>query len=114
MTLEIGPTGDIVRVRWIVEDQRRVFVEFRNGQTATLNSDDPVDWDAGNVLLLTRDGARTSFERVPAELWPEESWVGVVRLHLTDVIVIDTSGRLRLVPTSDVDCKASARRSTSP
>ena len=48
MTLEMGPAATFVRVRRIDEDQRQVFVELRNGQTATLNGrDDPVDWDGG-------------------------------------------------------------------
>jgi transitional endoplasmic reticulum ATPase len=105
MTLEMGPAGDLVRVRRIDEDQRQVFVELRNGQTATLNSDDPVDWDAGTVLLVTRDGGRTSVDKVPADVWPEESWVGVVRLHLSDCLVVETNGQLRLIPTNRVECK---------
>ena len=105
MTIELGPPGDLVRVRWIDEDQRRVVLELRNSQTATLNSDSPVGWDVGAVLLMTREGGQPSFEPVPVELWPEESWVGVVRLHLSDAVVVDTSGRLRLVPVNDVECR---------
>jgi transitional endoplasmic reticulum ATPase len=105
MTAELGPAGDLVRVRWVDDSQRKAFVESRSGQTATLSSEDSVDWDVGTVLHMTRDGERTSFEKAPAGLWPEESWVGVVRLHLPDVIVVDTSGRLRLVPTGPVPCK---------
>ncbi len=103
--MELGPAGDLVRVRWVHEDRRSFILEFRNGQTATGNSDGPVDWDPGSVLLMTRDGERTSFDPVPAELWPEESWVGVVRLRLPDVIVVDSGGRLHLVPTSRVECE---------
>jgi ATP-dependent 26S proteasome regulatory subunit len=105
MTIGLGPAGDLVRVRWIDDDHRRVFIEVRNGQTATVNTTDPVDWDVGTVLLITRTGESPAFDTVPAELWPEESWVGVVRVHLPDVLVVDTSGRLRLVPRSGIDCK---------
>lgn len=42
---------------------------------------------------------------MPAELWPEESWVGVVRLHLSNVVVVDISGRWRLVPMNGVECR---------
>lgn len=104
MSLEIGPAGDLVRVRWIDEDRQKVILELRSGQTATVNCDELFDWGVGTVLLMRRDGERTSFDTVPAELWPEESWVGVVRLHLPDVTVVDTSGRLRLIPTSAVPC----------
>ena len=103
--LNVGPAGDLVRVRWIGEDRRGAFIELRNGQTATLNSDVPVDWDVGSVLLLTRDGERTSVDKVPADLWPEDSWVGVVRLHLADCLIVETSGQLRKVPTRGAECK---------
>lgn len=105
MGMELGPSGDLVRVRWIDKDQRRALLELRNGQSATLNSDSPVDWDVGAVLLMTREGGQPSFEAMPVELWPEESWVGVVRLHLSDVVVVDTSGRWRLVPMNGVECR---------
>ncbi len=105
MTLEMGPVGDLVRVRQIDDDQRLVFVELRNGQTATLNSDDPVDWDTGTVLLVTHDGGRTFVDKIPANVWPEESWVGVVRLHLADCLVAETNGQLRLIPVNGVKCK---------
>ncbi len=105
MTLKLEPWGDLVRVRWIDQDNRRGLLELRSGQTATFNSDNAVDWDVGTVLVMARDGGRTSWDRVPAESWPEESWVGVVKLQLPDVILVNTSGRLRLVPTSKVVCK---------
>ena len=104
MTLEMGPAGDLVRVRRIDEEHRQVFVESRNGQTATLSSDAPV-WDAGAVLLVTRDGGRTSVDKVPADVWPEEPWVGVIRLHLSDGLLVETNGQLRLIPMNGVECK---------
>jgi hypothetical protein len=33
MVMQLGPPGDLVRVRWIDEDQRRVTLELRTGQT---------------------------------------------------------------------------------
>lgn len=105
MVMELGPPGDLVRVRWIDEGQRRVALELRTGQTATLNSESPLDWEVGAVLLMTREGSQPSFEAMPAELWPEESWVGVVRLHLSNVVVVDISGRWRLVPMNGVECR---------
>jgi DNA polymerase III delta prime subunit len=105
MVMELGPPGDLVRVRWIDEDQRRVTLDLRTGQTAALNSESPLDWEVGAVLLMTREGSQPSCEAMPAELWPEESWVGVVRLHLSDVVVVDISGRWRLVPTNGAECR---------
>ena len=103
--MKLGPAGDLVRVRWIDENRRRAFIELRSGQTGTVDSDIPADWGAGTVLLVTRSGEQTSADRVPSELWPEESWVGVIRLQLDDATVVDTSGRLRLVPKSTIQCR---------
>ena len=105
MPLDLGPAGDLIRVQWIDDDRRQIFVELRSGQTATLRSDNPVEWDVGTVLLMSRDGGQAPFETVPPDLWPAEPWVGVVRLHLPDVLVVDTSGRLQLVPINNVECK---------
>ena len=33
-------------------------------------------------------------------MWPDELWVGVVKLKLPDITIIDTAGRLRTVPTT--------------
>lgn len=54
---------------------------------------------------MTREGGQPSFEAMPVELWPEESWVGVIRLHLSDIVFVDTSGRWRLVPMNGVECR---------
>jgi len=104
-TPKLGVAGDLVRLRWVDDARQGVYVEFRNGQTAAFTLDERVNWEIGTVLLMTRDGGRTSFDPVPSALWLEESWVGVVRLHLPDEVLVDTSGRLRLVQKSDVDCK---------
>ena len=105
MAIEIGAAGDLVRVRWIAEDRQYFAMELRNGLVATGTSGYPVDWAVGATLRIVRENGQTSFEPMPAELWPDEPWVGVVRLQLPDVNVIETGGRLRLIPINEVDCK---------
>jgi transitional endoplasmic reticulum ATPase len=103
--VNVGPAGDLMRVRWIDDNRSRALLELRNGQTASVDAEVPAEWVTGTVLLVTRDGDSTSAEVYPAAAWLEEAWVGVVRLHLPDVTVVDTSGRLRLVPTGAVPFK---------
>lgn len=104
MTISSGPTGDLVRVRGLSDDRRRVYLELRSGQTATADCSEPADWAIGTVLFHTKDGERTSLEPAPPETWPEESWVGIVRLKVADAIVVDRGGLLRLIPRNTVDC----------
>lgn len=41
---------------------------------------------------------------VPPELWPAQTWVGVARVLLSDVTIVDCSGHQRLFPTrTDVE-----------
>jgi transitional endoplasmic reticulum ATPase len=64
----------------------------------SISADEPFDFEVGTVLLVR--AADNHLEPAPASLWLEETWVGVVRLRLDDVTVVDSSGRLRLVPTN--------------
>jgi transitional endoplasmic reticulum ATPase len=87
----------VARVRAISSDGRHLYLELRNGQVATVTAAEHFDIDVGTVVLVR--AADNHLEPAPAGLWPEETWVGVVRLRLDDVTVVDSSGRLRLVPT---------------
>jgi transitional endoplasmic reticulum ATPase len=92
----------VARVRATSADRRQLYLELRNGQMASVSADEPFEFDVGTVLLVR--GADNHVEAAPASLWLEETWVGVVRLRLADVTIVDSSGRLRLVPTAtDVD-----------
>jgi len=56
----------------------------------------------GDVVFVRDED--NHLERAPKELWPSYTWVGVVRLKLNDLTVIDTNGRWKMVPTrTDVD-----------
>lgn len=92
----------MARVRAISTDRRKLYLEYRSGQVASVSADEPFDFDVGAVLLVRP--ADNHLEPAPANLWLEETWVGVVRLRLDDVTIVDSSGRLRLLPTNpDVD-----------
>lgn len=97
--VDVGRQGNLARVRHISEDGCQLWVELRSGHFATVTWDQPFDLDTGDVVLL-HDGA---VERAPEDLWAEETWVGVIKLKLDDVTVVDGGGRWRLLPTTDVD-----------
>ncbi len=98
---QISPVSTVARVRTIDHDYRRLYLEFRNGLVAAVDVQDPFEFDEGSVVIVRQEDDHV--EVAPDELWPEESWVGVVRLVLPDEAVVDASGRWRLVPTpSDI------------
>lgn len=113
MNLVASPRGDIARIRAVADDGRRLHLEYPSGQSATVDSGEPFDFDIGTVVLVS--ATASYIDRVPNELWPDEVWVGVVRLHLDDVTLVDASGTLRRVPTNEtpyvvgntVDCRTS-------
>ena len=47
------------------------------------------------------EGGNRSVTKVPAAAWPDERWVGVVKIRLPDVTIIESGGRFRTVPTTD-------------
>lgn len=95
--LEVRPPGTLGRVRHVGEDGRQVTVELRSGQIATATSNDPTELRVGDVVSV-RDHA---LDRLPDDLWVEQSWVGVVKIKRPDRTVIDGGGRWQLLPTND-------------
>lgn len=72
--VEITPPGTLGRVRYVSADGRHVSIELRNGQVASATSNDPFDFEAGDVVIV-RDRA---LDRAP---WPRTaSVVGAARL----------------------------------
>lgn len=100
----IEPLGTIARVRALTDGGRRLYLEFRNGTVGSVDSSSVFEYSAGDVVLVVddeEDGHR--LELAPTDLWPDEPWVGVVRLKLNDVTVVESGGRLRRVPTSPTE-----------
>lgn len=56
----------------------------------------------GDVVLFIDDDDGQRLEHAPPDLWGDEPWVGVVRLKLEDVTVVESGGRLRRLPTTSV------------
>lgn len=98
MEADFGQPGNIARVRATSPDRRRLFLALPTGQVATVDLSEPSDLEPGTVVSFRVDDGH--FEVVPGDVWPEESWLGVVRLRLDDVTVVDGGGRLVKVPTN--------------
>src|SRR5438132_14286322 len=94
--VKVGRPGNLGRIRTVTEGGCQLNVEVRGGQFVTATWDRPFELAVGDVVIL-HEGA---VERVRSELWVEESWVGVVKVKLDDVTVVDGGGRWRLVPTN--------------
>lgn len=75
-------------------------MELRNGQTITVDGQEPFDFELGSVVIVRPE--ENYIEAAPDDLWPERSWVGVVRLRLPDLTVVDSGGgRWRILETRD-------------
>lgn len=98
--IEVGPSGNLARVRATTDGGTRHYLELRNGSTATVD-DSGLDLNPGDVVLIIDDEGTLRLDPVPSEVWPDEPWVGVVRIRLADTTVIDSGGRLKSVPTTD-------------
>src|SRR5262245_21903988 len=97
----INPVSNIAKIRAIDENGCRLYLEFPNGAFTTVVNEEPFEYTVGSVVLV---GLNTNFiESAPDSLWPEQSFVGVVRLRLPDITVIDFGGRPIKIPTNQTD-----------
>lgn len=99
MTVELGPTGQLAKVTAISDNGCSVFFDLRNGKTGSFYHEDH-GFVVGDVILITGDGDSQRVDKLPSSAWPDELWVGVVKIKLTDITVIDSGGRFRTVPTT--------------
>src|ERR1700730_6536815 len=94
--LDIGAPGTLARVRHISADGCHLSLEYRNGLFGSAWSSEDFGLNTGQVVLVRGE----SVEPTAAELWPDETWIGVVKVKHPDITVLDAGGRWRHVPTS--------------
>ncbi|MCU1529433.1 MAG: protease regulatory subunit [Frondihabitans sp.] len=103
MQTRLSAGQQLLRVRSFSNDESVIYVEFRNGLTGTADNDGSLDLNVGDVLLY--DQTQSRITKVPHDLWPTSTSVGVVRLVSDERTVVDNGGRLVLLPPStDVVC----------
>jgi len=103
METQVGPKVDVARITAITEDGLRIYLQYRNGQTADVTRDVPFEWEVGDVLLVK--ASENFVELAPPDVWPEDAWVGVVRLTDEEISVIEVGGRLHVLERGVVDHK---------
>ncbi len=98
---ELMLSGALARVREIEQDGCRLHLELHNGLFVTATGQEPYEFDIGSVVFARFDDTHEedSVTAAPESLWPEDSWIGVVHLILSDKTVVDASGRWKLLPT---------------
>lgn len=94
---QMSPSSSIARVRSVDPSGNLLYLELRNGQIATVSSNQPLEFSVGSIVLIRAED--NHMELAPDELWSGESWVGVVRLKHTDTTIVDSNGRWRKLPT---------------
>ena len=99
MSIQLGPAGHKVKVTAVSEDGCRVFFEWRNGVSGWFDQQDN-EFVKGDVLLLFDESGLQRAEKLPGSTWPDQLWIGVVRIKLEDSTVIAVGGQNRRVPTT--------------
>lgn len=92
--------GYLARIAWRSDDRSTVYLQRHQGNWALASSRDHNQQCAGSVgdiVLVTGN----SYRIVPPELWDEGTMVGVVRLKLEDVTVLDLGNRLEVIPINE-------------
>ena len=98
MSIQIGSTGQLAKVTAVSEDGGRVYFDLRSGFCGWLDQVD-LEYEIGDVLLLVNEDGRQRVERLPSSAWPDQLWVGVVRIKSEDITVITAGGQNRKVLT---------------
>jgi transitional endoplasmic reticulum ATPase len=99
---QIGTISNVARVRAVEQDGYQLYLEYPNGYiTAVHKEEEPFDFDIGSIVLVWPN--EQYIEAAPDDLWPDESWVGIVRLKLPDITVVGSNGRWIKVPTNDIE-----------
>ena len=99
MSIQLGPTGQLAKVTAVSEDGGRVHFDLRSGLSGWMNQPDE-EYEIGDVLLLVSEDGRQQAEKIPKSAWPDQLWIGVVRIKSEDITVITAGGQNRRVPTT--------------
>ena len=99
MSIQSGSTGQIVKVTSVSEDGCRVFFELRNGLSGWFDQQES-EYEVGDVLLLVNENGLQRAEELPLSAWPDQLWIGIVRIKSDDTTVITTGSQSRAVPTT--------------
>ena len=97
--MQLGPTGQMAKVTAVSEDGSRVYFDLRNGLSGWIDQPDE-EYEIGDVLFLVNEDGRQRAEHAPRNAWPDQLWIGVVRIKTHETTVITVGGQNRKVPTT--------------
>ena len=105
MNIETRPSGILAKVTAISKDGCRVYLDLRDGKTSFFDNVDQI-YSVGDVLLISEksDKNLADIRKVPCSAWPDALWVGIVKIKLSDITIVDSGGRFRTVPTVTTPC----------
>lgn len=95
---EMGAPALVALVRERASDGRRIYLELKNGKMATVDADQPLKFKEGSVVLVRPED--NYIEAAPDSAWPDNSFVGVVRLKKEDITVVDARGQWKMLQTN--------------
>src|SRR4051794_14861125 len=101
MSWDFGPPSHVGRVLWVSDDGLQLYVQYRSGMTATVGLPDYIGAEVGDTVLVSDNAVSIA----PDEVWPQESWVGVVRKQLGETALVAGRGDVKVVDTNEVHCE---------
>ena len=90
MSITSGPVGLLAKITATSEDGHRAHFDLRDGKTGSF-SDPHSAYSVGDVVLISGhlDDDPVQITKAPSSAWPDALWVGVVKLKLPDITIID-------------------------
>jgi transitional endoplasmic reticulum ATPase len=92
--------GQLARITHVADDATFLAFEYASGESGYATGEDTSRFTTGDIVLIDPD--TDLIKSVPAELWRQSRWVGVVRHRDAEHTLVEVSGLLKPVPTSDV------------
>jgi transitional endoplasmic reticulum ATPase len=94
----VKPARQVAKIVFVADDHRMVRAAMRNGDAFDVTfNDGPTSLQVGDVIYVEPEDNR--IESAPAGLWPEDRWIGVVRLVDEELTVVtDSASNLRRLP----------------
>lgn len=92
--------GQLARITHVAGDGTVLLFEYASGESGYATGVNTFGFAAGDIVLI--DPETDLIKSVPDELWRQSRWVGIVRHRDSEHTLIEVSGLLKRVPTSDV------------
>src|SRR4051812_32911291 len=89
--------GQLARITHVAGDGTFLSFEYASGESGYATGVDTSGFTADDIVLIDPD--TDLIKRVPAELWRQSRWVGVVRHRDAENTLIEVSGFLKPVAT---------------